>query len=232
MVEQPWFKFYPTDWRADQMLRLCSAAARGLWLECMCLMHEAKPYGHLLVNGRAISDAQLAGLTGVPETEIGGLIAELEGAGVFSRDADGVIYSRRMTRDAERSAAQSAIGKRGGNPRLRVKGTLNPPLNAPLYPGLNPPLKGGVNPRGQRLESESDSSEVISSLVRSLKGENPWTPEQKKAAWQSRICVAAQRMMKDDDYARFLTEWANGEPQACKAAEQIDAVLRAAKSKL
>jgi hypothetical protein len=22
MVDHPWFKFYPTDWRADQMLRL------------------------------------------------------------------------------------------------------------------------------------------------------------------------------------------------------------------
>jgi hypothetical protein len=44
-------KFYPSDWRSDPMLRLCSLAARGLWMEMMCLMHEAEPYGSLLVNG-------------------------------------------------------------------------------------------------------------------------------------------------------------------------------------
>ena len=120
MTDHPWFKFYPTDWRADQMLRLCSAAARGLWLECMCLMHEARPYGHLLVNGRAVTDAQLAKLAGILPREIGGLIAELEAAGVFSRDENGVIFSRRMTRDAARSAAGSLYGKRGGNPALRT----------------------------------------------------------------------------------------------------------------
>jgi len=47
----PWMKFYPADWRSDPMLRLCSLAARGLWAEMICLMHEAEPYGSLLVNG-------------------------------------------------------------------------------------------------------------------------------------------------------------------------------------
>jgi hypothetical protein len=46
-------KFYPADWRADAMLRLCSIAARGLWAEMMCIMHDAERYGSLLVNGRA-----------------------------------------------------------------------------------------------------------------------------------------------------------------------------------
>ncbi len=218
MVEQPWFKFYPTDWRADQMLRLCSVAARGLWLECMCLMHEAKPYGHLLVNGRAITAAQLANLTGIPVGKIGGLIAELDGAGVFSRNDDGVIYSRRMIRDARRAAAGSVFGKRARTPGVT--------------PGVIP--QGDPAPRVQKpeSESESDSPKAISGLVRSLKGETDWTPEQKKAAWQSKICVEARRVMTDDDYARFLTDWANGEPNARKAAERIDAGLRAAKAKV
>lgn len=224
MVEHPWFKFYPTDWRADQMLRLCSAAARGLWLECMCLMHEAKPYGHLLVNGRAITEAQLANLTGIPASDIGGLIAELDAAGVFSRTDDGVVYSRRMIRDAQRAAAGSVFGKRAR--------TLE--LTPGVTPGVTPQgdPKGDPAPRVQKPESESDSPKVISGLVRFLKGETAWTHEQKKAAWQSKICVEARRVMKDDDYARFLTDWANGESQARKTAERIDAVLRAAKAKV
>jgi hypothetical protein len=89
-------KFYTTDWRADPALRMCSMAARGLWIEMICLMHEAEPYGHLLVNGQAVTDAQLASLTGIPLAELNQYMAELEQMGLFSRTKKGVIYSPDM----------------------------------------------------------------------------------------------------------------------------------------
>ena len=46
MSVYPWLKFYPRDWRGDQALRLVSLHARGLWIELLCVMHEATPYGH------------------------------------------------------------------------------------------------------------------------------------------------------------------------------------------
>ncbi|HDA7904193.1 TPA: hypothetical protein O5V80_002738, partial [Staphylococcus aureus] len=64
-MASPWMKFYPSDWRADPMLRLCSMAARGLWVEMLCIMHEATPYGTLLVNGRRLDKKQLAALVGI-----------------------------------------------------------------------------------------------------------------------------------------------------------------------
>jgi hypothetical protein len=54
--ERPWMKFYPADWRADPMLRVCSIGARGLWIELLALMHESERYGHLLVNGKQPTD--------------------------------------------------------------------------------------------------------------------------------------------------------------------------------
>lgn len=113
----PWMKFYPSDWRADPMLRLCSMAARGLWVEMLCVMHEATPYGSLLVNGRRLDKKQLAALVGIPEKDCTALLMELEGGGVFSRDEDGTIYSRRMRRDCEKSEeGRKQIGKRWGGP--------------------------------------------------------------------------------------------------------------------
>jgi hypothetical protein len=47
---------------------------------------------------------------------------------VFSRDADGTIYSRRMRRDAERAEEDKKNGKKGGNPKL--KDGVNPPDKA------------------------------------------------------------------------------------------------------
>jgi hypothetical protein len=142
-------KFYPADWRADAMLRLCSISARGLWCEMMCLMHEADPYGSLLVNGKRIDKKQLAGLAGISEKECSALLIELEGNGVFSRDPDGAIFSRRMRRDFEKAARDKANGKGGGNPKL--KGGVNPPDNG--------------EDKAQRLEArdQKEDTEAIAS---------------------------------------------------------------------
>lgn len=104
MGKNPWMKFYPTDWRADPKLRMCSLAARGLWMELIAVAHEASPYGHVLVNGNAPDIAALARMVGVSESEMQSLVDELDRNGVFSRTRGGIIYSRRMVRDAKKSA--------------------------------------------------------------------------------------------------------------------------------
>src|SRR5690606_6747673 len=123
MSDQPWMKFYPSDWRSDPALRICSLAARGLWIEMLGLMHEADPRGHLLIKSMAPTDAQLAVLVGTTPDQIPDLIGELESAAVFSRTQKGVIYSRRMTKDEKKSRTARKNGKNGGNPTLRNKTT-------------------------------------------------------------------------------------------------------------
>ncbi|WP_055045773.1 hypothetical protein [Devosia sp. A16] len=109
----PWFKFQPAAWRGDQALRAVSLAARGLWIECLCIMHEAKPYGHLVLNGKPIGEATLARMTGVPVDEVRALVAELRQAGVLSVASTGVILSRRMVKDHERAN----LGRKSANRR-------------------------------------------------------------------------------------------------------------------
>ncbi|MCA3268483.1 MAG: hypothetical protein ING19_20760 [Azospirillum sp.] len=162
---QPWMKFFPSDWRADPALRMCSFAARGLWVDLMTLMHEAEPYGHLLVSGKSPTARQLSGLLGGGLKEIEALLAELEEAGVFSKTDEGVIYSRRMTRDHARAQKDKANGKGGGNPRLKgaVKGSDNPPLNPGVNPQANPGVEVGdkaqkPEARSQRPEPSSEAS--------------------------------------------------------------------------
>lgn len=108
-------------------MRSCTIAARGLWVEMLCIMHEAVPYGSLLINGSRIDKKRLATLAGIRENECTVLLLELEGFGVFSRDDDGTIYSRRMRRDAAKAIKDKENGKGGGNPRL--KGGVNPTVN-------------------------------------------------------------------------------------------------------
>ena len=113
MTEHRWTKFWWQDWQADQSLRSCSLAARGLWMDMLCIAHSGTPRGHVTINGAPVSPRRLATLTGCTARECVKLLNELREAGVFSETSDGVIYSRRMVRDNDASeAGREAIGKR------------------------------------------------------------------------------------------------------------------------
>lgn len=104
-MSQPWIKFYPRDWRGDQAVRSVSLAARGLWMDMLCIMHEASPYGHLMIGGQPVSEDALARVVGNDVGEVQALLVELHAATVFRRTRAGVIYSKRMTDDHKRAVA-------------------------------------------------------------------------------------------------------------------------------
>ena len=117
-MKRPAFQFYPADWRKDPALSACSLAARGLWIELMCIAHEGGTYGFLSINGKAMAPAQIARMVGESPAAVVKLIAELEDAGVFSRDEQGCIYSRRMVKDEHVRNIRADAGRLGGNPNL------------------------------------------------------------------------------------------------------------------
>lgn len=117
-MKRPAFQFYPADWRKDADLQSCSIGARGLWIEMLCVMHECAPYGHLCVNGRPMTDEQLARLVGESVKSTAKWLSELESAAVFSKDDQGRIYSRRMVKDERLRNIRAEAGAKGGNPAL------------------------------------------------------------------------------------------------------------------
>lgn len=157
-MTNPWIKFYPSDWRADPALRMCSLGARGLWMEMLCIMHEAS--GSLEVNGKALQPQQLAILSGCSLGEVTAWLSELEDAGVFSRDETGTIYSRRMRKDIAKAEEDKANGRKGGNPRL--KGGVNPPVN--------PTDKG--EDKAQKPEARSQTPDNSETKVSGVTAEN------------------------------------------------------------
>ena len=118
MNKRPSFQFYPADWRKDTALQRCSIAARGLWIELMCIAHECEEYGKLGQNGEAFSHKTLAKLVGLSPQTCKKLLAELERNKVFSRDDNGIIFSRRMIKDEELRNIRAKAGSMGGNPDL------------------------------------------------------------------------------------------------------------------
>ena len=125
MAKHPWLKWFPNDWLGDEAVRACSLAAKGLWIDMLCLMHKSRKRGHLLIGDRPPTAAELARMTGASEDHVIHLLDELKTAGVFSQNDDGIIVSRRMVRD-EKKAKKCAIAGRkgGGNPALRNESTF------------------------------------------------------------------------------------------------------------
>lgn len=44
-MSRPSFQFYTKDWRSNSKLRRCSPAARGVWVDILCALHDSDEYG-------------------------------------------------------------------------------------------------------------------------------------------------------------------------------------------
>lgn len=159
--KRPAIMFYTRDWLTDLALKPCSLAARGLWIEMICHMHQSPRYGYLQHrNGSPITTDQLARMTGCSVDEVADLLQELDSTGVYSRTDDGVIFCRRMVRDeTERSKTRSRVMKH------REK---NGQCNGRVTDHVTPVVTGRVT------EMKQPSSFAVSSSVSS--SEHPPSP--------------------------------------------------------
>lgn len=157
---KPWMKWYTSDWRAEPTLRMVSRNARSVWVDLLGLMHESTLLGSLLLNGRIPTVQDLAKVLGDDPQRLAEWMDELEEAGVFSRDEDGTIYSRKMRHDAEISEkGRKDIQKRGG---------AWAPGKKQKDPNKNPngdPNRGAIgDPTTQRLDNTKKEEELESTL--------------------------------------------------------------------
>ncbi|HUX01325.1 MAG TPA: hypothetical protein VMY35_10150 [Phycisphaerae bacterium] len=129
---RPSLQFYPADWRTDTAVQLCSLAARGLWIEILCLMFQSPKRGCLLqANGKQIEASGLAKLVGVEEAEVKQMLSELEANAVYSTLDDGTVYNRRMYRQWKLSETRAKAGRKGGR---ASKKQAKPPASSSFPP--------------------------------------------------------------------------------------------------
>ena len=121
MGKLPAFMFYPGDWQKDPCLRRCSKAAKGAWMDLLCLLFECPVRGVFVdASGKPWSDEEIAEAIGGDIGANLGYIAELVSKGVAQRDTRGAIFSRRMVRDEQnrRSATERKRKERSGHSRV------------------------------------------------------------------------------------------------------------------
>lgn len=192
-MKYPWFKFYPADWRAEPSLRMVSLEARGFWIECLCIMHEAEPYGHLLVRGVPLEVPALAAIVGASEQVVRSCLHELEEAGALSRGKDGIVVSRRMVRDAKNRERAKNHGKKGGNPILKNRVGSNVYVLG-VKGGDNGEDKATLKLRSQKLDARREANasvEAVFDVVWVL-----WPAEARKRHPQQKVRDAIANQLK------------------------------------
>ncbi len=148
-MKRPSFQWYPNDWLSAPDVRACSIAARGLWIDMICLMHQGIPYGHLMLNGKVYLEGSLAKISGISETEVKAALDELEALGVFSRTPEGVIFCRRMVEDERLRQVRAAGG---------FKALENPNVPRPKVEEQGIPSSYTTEEYQQPIPSSSSSS--------------------------------------------------------------------------
>jgi hypothetical protein len=242
--KRPALQFYVGDWMKDPDLRACSYAARGLWIDMLCLMYESPRRGYLLVKDRPASLTHIARMTGGATDEAALLLKELEDAGVFSRTGDTAIYCRRMVRDEQKAQKNRENGAKGGNPRLVDKSD-----NPPVIPTANPPDKGRLI---RSVEDEDEDADGISSLSsESTRAQEPfeqffneYPADKRPSAMHARLfwfregldqhadaIMAALRRAKTKPgwvttYAPRIDRWLGGRPWEAQEAPPVDPKAR------
>ena len=137
----PYIPFYPRDWLAEYRLRMLSPADRGIWIDLLCLMAMAEPYGHLANMGKPIGDAEICRILGIDEPTYKGSLKRLCDAGVCDVGEDGIVMSRRLIRDNERRVTGARFGKKGGGSPLLSK---NKKKNNPIQSNPLKLYRGGI----------------------------------------------------------------------------------------
>lgn len=148
----------------------------------MSYMHESVPYGHMTIEGIPPDDRGLAALVSRPLGEVKRALAELEARGVFSRTDDGVIYSRRMVRDANKAERDELNGKSGGSPLLTTS------TRRGVNPHTNPPLKAqkpeAREPEARSQTSSDTTSENITQIRAVADATRPRAPDRFEEFWE------------------------------------------------
>jgi hypothetical protein len=171
MGKLPAFQFYPNDWLSNVKLRRCSLAARGAWMDVLCILHDSDEYGLIRWPLKELSQA-----TGVPIKVLNELVQKevLKGSDkgcsaytfkprsgrkegnevVLIENTSGPIwYSSRLVKDNYlRMVRGNATRFTSENTHLDE--TLNPSPKVTPNPTPNPPF-GEVKSDGSSSSSSS-----------------------------------------------------------------------------
>ncbi len=144
--KQPAFQFYPGDWFKDPELSRVSPAARGVWMDMLCLMWESEDRGRLISGGKPWTKEDIVkAVRGDPKGVLQN-VTELVDAHVTEQDPSGAYICRRMVRDQKaRLKGGERVRKHRSNANVTVvKRKCNTPSSSSSSSSNQPPAGAGL----------------------------------------------------------------------------------------
>jgi hypothetical protein len=122
----PSFPWYPSDWERDVGVQSLTFEERGIWWEILQKMHHSEERGVMVLNGKPMTDEQIAHVIGCPVAKLKQKLSKILANGVANRrQNDGALLNRRMYRESlsakELSVTRSEAGKQGGAAKHKQK---------------------------------------------------------------------------------------------------------------
>lgn len=119
--DQPYLPLYVQDFLTDEKLIECSAAATGVYIRIMCILHKSEAYGQMFLKAKhKQNESNLANFAVMlqrhlpySQAVIYEALVELTDEGVLSIEGD-CLYQKRMKRDGDLSAVRATAGGKGG----------------------------------------------------------------------------------------------------------------------
>lgn len=169
---RPAQQWYWDDWFSAFDVRLCSLAARGLWIDMLGIMFKAEIRGTLTVNGKQINSKTLAKIIGGKKGDVDKYLKELENNDVFSRLEDGTVICRRMFNESGRkdeiSRIRREVGKKGAEARWQTNGKndgKNMAKMAASSPTPTPTSTATSSSKNNSLKNISDEDRRLTQLL-------------------------------------------------------------------
>lgn len=143
-MKYPYLQLFTGDWLKDPALTICTPAARGVWIDLLCAMHELDRSGEL--RGTREQLARVARCSTVDLTQALTELQTTRAAELHDRNGVVTVTNRRMKREAaQRENTRSRVERL----RLRNAG-VSPPVtphisevivhnSEPLVPPPDPP---------------------------------------------------------------------------------------------
>lgn len=123
--DQPYLPLYIQDFLTDEKLAECSAAATGVYIRLMCLMHKSEEYGKILLKQKHKQSknqvvnfaSQIAKQMPFDFHTVTNALEELLSEKVIVMEGD-VVIQKRMVKDSILSETRAKSGKKGGDKSL------------------------------------------------------------------------------------------------------------------
>ena len=119
--DQPYIPLYVQDFMTDEKLVECSAAATGVYIRLMCIMHKSEHYGKILLKQKyKQTSEQIKNFASMVAKQmpydvnvVTQSLTELVDENVLQIDGE-FLVQKRMVKDCETSLKRSSAGQTGG----------------------------------------------------------------------------------------------------------------------